>query len=91
MAILCAECGKRIRKAYISADGLEMCKTCCNAEALSLYVQRMEKRRLKDEPYNKLAYDQCSEIAAWLSVYRFGAEPYRKRAAAVIDACADRL
>jgi len=86
MAFQCAECGKRADTAYISDEGMDICKTCYHAGIASTYLQQMEKRRAKDEACNKRAFDQCRELSAWLSLYRFGNEEIRKRAAAVINA-----
>jgi len=81
----CAECCKRIGTVFISDEGLDICKTCYHAGIASSYLRRMETRRKKDEPHNKRAYEQCRELAAWLSVYRFGVGHYQKRAAAYLD------
>lgn len=85
MSSHCTECGDPTKKFFISGEGADVCKACYNAGILSNYVQRMSKSRL-DKELNKRAFDQCSEIAAWLSVYRFGNEAYRKRAARIINA-----
>ena len=85
MSCLCDECGKKIKKVYISGDS-NICRTCYNAEILSKYLRRMENIREKYEQYNKLAYRQCRELSAWLSVYRFGNNEVRKEAARIINA-----
>jgi len=84
MARSCAECGEQIGKANI-AKGLFICKTCYNANILSSYLRRLEKRRKKDERLNKRAFDQGREISAWLSLYRFGNKESRKQAAMIIN------
>ena len=86
MSFRCAECGERSGTVYISDEGMDVCKTCYHAEIVSSYLRHMEKRRAKDEPYNKLAFNQCRELAAWLSLYHFGNKDSRKRAAATINA-----
>ena len=84
MTCFCAECGERAGTSYIF-ENLYICKTCYNAEILTSYLRRLEKRRAKDEPLNKRAYNQGRELSAWLSVYRFGNKESRKQVAAIIN------
>jgi hypothetical protein len=50
----------------------------------------MEKSRKKHEPLNKQTYQQCRELSAWLSVYRFSSGEYKRQAAAIINAYVGR-
>jgi hypothetical protein len=86
MPVCCAECGEKLNTRSIAGKKLDTCKTCQNAEIVSDYLRYMETRRAKHDAANKRAFDQCRELAAWLSVYRFGVEPYRQRGAAYINA-----
>jgi len=86
MAFRCAECDERTGTVYISDEGMDVCKTCYHAEIVSSYLRYMETRRAKDEACNQRAFDQCRELSAWLSLYRFGNKEIRKQAAAVINA-----
>jgi hypothetical protein len=60
-------------------------KTCYNIQVLLSYLQRIEKRRAKDECWNKQSFEQCRELSAWISLYRFGGNEIQKRAAAIIN------
>lgn len=60
-------------------------RTIKAAEYLESYLNRLEKRRDKDEPLNQRAYRDAREMAAWLSVYKHGNERYKKRAAVAIN------
>lgn len=86
MAVCCAECGEQTRRVYVTDEGTDICETCYHAGIAADYVLQMDKKSAEYKSHNKKAYEDCSELNAWLSVYRFGAGPHRKRAAAVINA-----
>ena len=81
----CFECGKK-GASYLSVTGVELCQTCHYAELATRYLRRMEANRAKFEGHNKRAYANCRELSAWLSLYRFGNEHARSRAATYLIA-----
>ena len=89
MAAKCDMCGKMTKKYFTSYAGDILCsKTCKNAYVLESYLLRMEERRQKDEATNKRAFQQAREMAAWLSIYKYGNEAAKRLAAKVINAWA---
>jgi ATP-dependent protease Clp ATPase subunit len=87
MAAKCDICGKMAKKYFITSYGDIVCsKTCKNAYHLESYLLRLEERREKDEPNNKKAYEQARDMAAWLSLYRYGNTECKKVAAVAINA-----
>lgn len=47
-------------------------------ESSKHYLERMERNRKKDEPYNKRAYADARELAALVNVAEYGSMPYSK-------------
>jgi hypothetical protein len=89
MAAKCDMCGKMTKKYFTSYAGDILCsKTCKNAYVLESYLLRMEERRQKDEATNKRAFQQAREMAAWLSIYKYGNEAAKRLAAKAINAWA---
>ena len=66
---------------YIQKENVES-----HAARLEAYLWRLERNRLRNEHHNKRAYQQAREMAAWLSVYKYGNADARGRAASVIQA-----
>lgn len=87
MAAKCDMCGKMTKKYLTPYAGDILCsKTCKNAYVLESYLLRMEERRQKDEATNKRAFQQAREMAAWLSIYKYGNEATKRLAAKAINA-----
>jgi hypothetical protein len=38
----------------------------------AIYLARMERNRKKDESYNQRAYDDARNLAAWVSLAKYG-------------------
>jgi hypothetical protein len=53
-------------------------------EAARRYLERMERNRKKDEPYNKRAYADARELAALVSMAEYGNQQAAKSALKVI-------
>ena len=83
--VRCSACGEKAMKGKLNAEGQPLCRACFNVEVTLKYCRSMEKRRGREEQWNKSAFDQCRNLAAWISIYQFGAPEYRKRAAAIIN------
>lgn len=49
-------------------------------QCLRKYLRRLEKNRVRDERWNKNAYQQARHVAAWLSLYDFGNDDARSLA-----------
>ena len=84
MSAKCDMCGKMTKKYFTSYAG-DIRKTCKNAYVLESYLLRMEERRQKDEATNKRAFQQAREMAAWLSIYKYGNEAAKRLAAKAIN------
>ena len=91
MMIICPICEKRAREYRSMFPDISVCSRDCEAaEIARCYLERMSANRHRDREHNKMAYEQAEELAAWLSVYRFGIKKYRKRAAAVLNSFASQ-
>lgn len=87
MAVKCDMCGKMSNKYVTTHTGDVVCsKTCMNAYRLESYLLTMEENRERNEENNPTAYGQAREMAAWLSVWKFGNAEQKKRASSAINA-----
>ena len=86
MAEQCSICGKLVRKYKFYIGKVVCCDADCIAVILEEYLLFMEKRRKRDEPCNRSSFQQAREMSAWLSLYRFGNQEIRKRAARILRA-----
>lgn len=85
MAAKCDVCGSMVKKYKTTIHGDICCDACTNAYRLESYLLTMEERREKDEQNNKKAYEQAREMAAWLSMYKYGNGDAKKLAAKFIN------
>lgn len=82
--VICGKCGRPLqRKTKSPVAG--RCRTCFNVWRAEIYFKQLERNRRKDEMLNQRSYDQARELAAWVSVYRYGTELYRVQAEKMIN------